>query len=147
MFSLAYISRATQQFDEQALVDLAKHAAEKNRRLAVTGYLYFRNGIFFQYLEGVSATVQELMDAITADPRHEVLNTVHLGESPDRRFRDWSMRYVTPSEIAMVRLEDVLESVLKTMLGHDFERATVLETVMRLVTKIAEARGQFGASK
>jgi hypothetical protein len=144
MFALAYISRATQQFEEPDLIGLAQQAAEKNRRLAVTGYLNFRRGIFFQYLEGVEATVRELMDTIAADPRHEVLNVVPLGEMPERRFADWSMRYMTPDEFSAIQQEDVLEGVLKTMLGHTFELPVVQETVLRLVTKIAESRSRLG---
>lgn len=143
MFALAYISRAKQPFDEPELIGLARQAAEKNRRLAVTGYLNFRRGIFFQYLEGEETTVRELMDTIAADERHEVLNVVALGEMPARRFSDWSMRYVTPHEFSVIHLEDVLESVLKTMLGPTFAPPVVQETVLRLVAKIAESRGRL----
>jgi hypothetical protein len=143
MFALAYISRAKQQFNEPDLIGLAHQAAEKNRRLAITGYLNFRRGIFFQYLEGVETTVRELMDVIAADPRHEVLNVVPLGETPARRFADWSMRYITPNEFAVIHLEDVLEGVLKTMLGHTFKLPAVQETVLRLVAKISESRGRL----
>jgi hypothetical protein len=143
MFALAYISRAKQQFEEHDLIGLAHQAAEKNQRLAITGYLSFRRGIFFQYLEGVETTVRELMDAIAADPRHEVLNIVPLGEMTARRFDDWSMRYITPREFETIHLDDVLEGVLKTMLGHTFELAAVQKTVLRLVGKFAESRGQL----
>jgi hypothetical protein len=143
MFAIAYISRAKQQFDDADLIGLAHQAAEKNHRLAVTGYLNFRRGIFFQYLEGVETTVRELMDVISADPRHEVLNVVSLGEMPARRFSDWSMRYITPNEFAVIHMEDVLEGVLKTMLGHTFDLLTVRETVLRLVAKIADSRGRL----
>jgi hypothetical protein len=143
MFALAYISRATQQFEEPDLIGLAHQAAEKNRRLAITGYLNFRRGIFFQYLEGVETTVRELMETIAADPRHEVLNVVPLGEMPQRRFSEWSMRYITPSEFSAIHLEDVLEGVLKTMLRPTFAPPVVQETVLRLVAKIAESRGQL----
>lgn len=143
MFALAYISRAKQQFDEPDLIGLAHQAAEKNRRLAVTGYLNFRRGIFFQYLEGVETAVRGLMDTIAADPRHEVLNMVSLGEMPERRFADWSMRYITPNEFSVIHLEDVLEGVLKTMLGHTFELPVVQATVLRLVVRISESRGRL----
>jgi hypothetical protein len=143
MFAIAYISRAKQQFDEPDLIGLAHQAAEKNGRLAITGCLNFRRGIFFQYLEGVEMTVRELMDTIAADGRHEVLNVVPLGEMPERRFSEWSMRYITPREFAFIHLEDVLEGVLKTMLGPTFAPPVVQETVLRLVAKIAESRGRL----
>jgi hypothetical protein len=143
MFALAYISRAKQQFDDPDLIGLAHQAAEKNRGLAITGYLNFRRGVFFQYLEGVETTVHELMDVIARDPRHEVLNIVPLGEMPERRFSDWSMRYITPKEFSVIHLEDVLEGVLKTMLGHTFQLPAVQETVLRLVGKIVESRGRL----
>lgn len=143
LFGLAYVSRATQPFDDAALVALADHAAEKNRRLLVTGYLNYKQGEFFQYLEGVRPQVLELMQTIAADPRHEVLNVVHLGETPSRRFDDWSMRYVTPYEMDQITHEDVLLGVLRTMRGPMFEEQSARETTLRLVLKIAENRGRL----
>ncbi len=117
MFALVYSSQSAAPFDETALLTLADHAAEKNRRLAITGYLNYRNGAFFQYLEGVRAPVLELMQTIAADERHQVSNIINLDEMPARRFANWSMRYVTPREVASIQLEEVLESVLNTMRG------------------------------
>jgi hypothetical protein len=143
MFALAYVSRATQEFDDAALVELARKASDVNRQLRVTGYLNYKRGEFFQYLEGARTHVLDLMDKIAADERHEVVNVVHLGEIESRRFSDWNMRYITASELGMIQLEDVLQGVLKTMHEKNFAAPVAQETVLRLVGKLAEARGRL----
>lgn len=143
MFALAYVSRATHDFDDPALVELARRASDANRQLRITGYLNYKGGEFFQYLEGARTHVLELMEKIAADERHELINVIHLGEIETRRFSDWDMRYVTVNELGMIQLEDILQGVLKTMHEPRFDSAVVKETVLRLVGKLAEARGRL----
>jgi hypothetical protein len=145
MFALAYASRATTEFREADLVELARLAAEKNRRLDICGYLNYSGGIFFQFLEGEENRVRELMQTIEGDKRHAVINRVMLGVLPNRLFRDWSMRYLSHRELRTVRLEDVLASVLLTMFEPTFGSEKVRETVLRLAERIVAARERLDA--
>ncbi|HMO84960.1 MAG TPA: BLUF domain-containing protein, partial [Lacipirellulaceae bacterium] len=86
MFALVYASRESQPFDHAQLVELSRRADQKNKRLRITGYLNYRRGAFFQYLEGAEAHVLELMEIIAADARHQVMHMLPLGEHAERRF-------------------------------------------------------------
>jgi hypothetical protein len=143
MDAVAYVSRATLDFDVAALESLADRAAEKNRRLAVTGYLSFRQGVFLQYLEGEPQVIAELMNTIAADNRHRLVRQIHLGDVEDRVFADWSMRYLSASDFAEIGLADVLEGVMLTMVSEAFDREAAHRTVLRLVEKIAAQRNRL----
>jgi hypothetical protein len=143
IIALAYVSRAAQDFDVPALQTLAKLAAEKNSRLAVTGYLSFRQGVFLQYLEGEQQVIEELMNTISADERHQVVRQIQLGELDDRVFADWSMRFLSASDFAEIGLADVLEGVMLTMVSEAFDREAAQRTVLRLVEKIAGQRNRL----
>jgi hypothetical protein len=140
MFAIAYASKSNRIFSELELADLAAKAAEKNDSLRITGYLNFKNGTFFQYLEGAEAAVRSLMTEIADDDRHTIVNVVELGEVGQRRFKGWSMRYLTPYDMSSIRMEDVLENVLVSMSDKTFGHEKVRNTVIRIVDKIATAR-------
>ena len=139
MFALVYVSEAVRAFDEVELQGLALHAAARNERLAVTGYLHYAHErrMFFQYLEGERETVLALMAEIVADERHAVRNTLELGEVGPRHFPRWSMRRLGAGELRAIRLEDVLESVLLTMCQPAFSPAEARPTVLRIVGQLA----------
>jgi hypothetical protein len=139
MFALVYVSEASAAFEGQALRDLAAQAATKNERLGITGYLHHarERRTFFQYLEGAPEAVRALMDEIRSDPRHDVLNVLELGEVGLRHFPGWSMRHVPAGAIRAVRLEEVLESVLKTMRAPAFDAEETRPTVLRIVRQLA----------
>lgn len=134
-----YVSEASVGFDDEALRELARQAAVKNESLGITGYLHYtrERRTFFQYLEGERGAVLRLMDEIGRDARHAVLNTLELGEVGPRHFPGWSMRYVPAGAIRAVRLEEVLESVLRTMRAPAFDPDETRPTVLRIVRQLA----------
>lgn len=142
MYGLAYVSQASEPFSDRDLRQLADHAAEKNARLDVTGYLVFSQGTFLQYLEGEKRVVGDLMEVIRGDERHQILNVVPLGDVGDRRFAGWSMRYISAGDLRTVQLEDILENILKTMRSPAFKVENIRNTVMRLVNRLAEVRNR-----
>lgn len=136
---MVYVSEAVRAFDEAELQGLALHAAAKNERLGVTGYLHYAHErrMFFQYLEGERATVLGLMAEILADDRHVVRNTLEIGEVGPRHFPRWSMRHLAEGELRAIRLEDVLESVLLTMCEPAFSPGESRPAVLRIVRQLA----------
>ena len=52
IFAVVYYSQACCSFSEEQLITLARKAEERNLRLGITGLLQYRDGHFFQYLEG-----------------------------------------------------------------------------------------------
>ncbi|MEM1304865.1 MAG: BLUF domain-containing protein [Planctomycetota bacterium] len=110
--SSVYVSEAACEFDDQKVEELASHAAAKNASIGVTGYLYFSKGRFVQCLEGERSVVEELLDRIGQDPRHEVLAVLSRLGSVERRFPKWSMRWVREQEITEIGLEHILADQL-----------------------------------
>lgn len=145
MFALVYVSQSTVSFDDAALEVLGAKASKKNGRLHITGYLNFNHmrTTFFQYLEGPQQAVLDLMAEVERDERHRVVNVVQLGDVEQRLFPKWNMRYLGPAffhMIRMIRMEDVLETVLLTMSEPSFNREQIVTTVWRIAKQIAERK-------
>ncbi len=65
-----------------------------NPRREVGGVLHYGHGYFFQVLEGPEQAVRELYEAIAQDERHQNVRTLDARAVNERRFPDWSMKYV-----------------------------------------------------
>lgn len=138
VFGLAYSSRAATDFDNESLLELADWCAEKNQTRDITGYLYFRNGIFIQYLEGEQKAVESLMAKIIADPRHEVGPSISMPSS-ERIFPHWYMRFVgsdLPKKNSQT-LEDELTFILETTAKEDYRNEEVGEAIQHVTRRIA----------
>lgn len=74
------------------LVDILETAQAFNLEHHITGMLFCDEGRFMQVLEGEKETIQNLMEQIKKDKRHENVNVLldHLVEA--RELTDWSMR-------------------------------------------------------
>lgn len=140
--ALVYCSRAIEVFDESLLRDLERESAEKNQRLDITGYLHYdaSSELFIQFLEGPQFAVEELMEAISVDPRHRILSLLWVAsaerdaaliqaregasatnggdlsetslESSERLFPDWRMKYVGRPDFRALNLEETLNTIL-----------------------------------
>lgn len=135
---IVYLSSALAPFDEKALRELAEHAQRRNRELGVTGYLYFEQRQFIQYIEGPDEAVTALMQRIADDRRHDVRITIHDRHVEQRRFPDWSMRHITNA--SMISLEQILRDHLSLVMS--VRPATTLEpsTVWRMVDTLSQNR-------
>lgn len=139
VFCLAYSSRAQTEFDDESLLELADNAAAKNETLGISGYLYYREGLFVQYLEGPQQAVEDLMDKIAADPRHEVITVVPIPSCPDRIFPHWYMRFLG-SDLPLSNaptLEDELTFILETTEKDNYSSAEVAEAILHVTRRIA----------
>lgn len=90
---IIYASSAAAGFEDADLVPILEAARIKNARLAVTGMLLYTEGSFFQVLEGEASVLDDLLQTITADPRHT--NVTKIIEEPiaQRDFESWTMGY------------------------------------------------------
>lgn len=139
VFGLAYSSRAQCNFQDEDLLCLADAAAAKNEQLGVTGYLYFRQGLFLQYLEGTREAVETLMAKIALDVRHEILATIPLPEVPERIFPHWYMRFLG-SELPAApgpTLEDELRFILETTSQAPDEVEEIAPAIFHVTRRIA----------
>ena len=139
MFGLAYSSQAISDFDEELLMDLADRSAEKNEKRGISGYLYFRNNLFLQYLEGEQQTVENLMSKISQDPRHKVLTSVTLPDISERIFPHWYMRFLG-SDLPQFKnptLEDELLFILETTAKEHYSSPEVADAIVHVTQRIA----------
>lgn len=88
-----YKSRAVQLFSEEELLTMLRAFHIKNVSLGITGMLLYDEYDFFQVIEGDSARVSQLYDAIRKDPRHDMVTTILSEPLPARAFSNWSMGF------------------------------------------------------
>jgi hypothetical protein len=93
MFSLVYVSSATELFTPAQLDALLERSRENNAKRSVTGLLLYRDGNFMQLLEGDEATVQSLYRQIASDFRHHGCQVLLTSEADQRMFTEWSMAF------------------------------------------------------
>lgn len=104
LIRLVYASRATFEFIPDSnsmfpeLDDILMKARQHNQRFNIGGVLYFADGYFFQCLEGKEANVNQLLEKITLDPRHESLKISYCKNIRRRCFKQWSMKFVPKSQ-------------------------------------------------
>ncbi|MGO2018961.1 BLUF domain-containing protein [Psychrobacter sp.] len=73
------------------LSDIISASSKHNPKAQITGIISYREGQYFQILEGSDLEIDTLMAKIAADPRHEDL-WIFLNESiTERIFPNWSV--------------------------------------------------------
>jgi NADH dehydrogenase FAD-containing subunit/uncharacterized membrane protein YphA (DoxX/SURF4 family)/class 3 adenylate cyclase len=96
---LTYVSKLNAVLDEEQILTIGKLASINNRKMDVTGTLISVRDYFFQILEGEEATVDQLIEKISRDPRHSDV-TILSSETgcEERLFTEWGMKTVALSE-------------------------------------------------
>jgi Sensors of blue-light using FAD len=93
LYSLIYVSSASQPFTTAELTKLLQGARERNTSLGVSGMLLYKDGNFMQLLEGEEEAVLSLYRLIAGDTRHKGAMTLLKGSVQTRSFPDWSMGF------------------------------------------------------
>lgn len=75
----------------RSILDVAR---KFNKQHNITGVLYYSQGRFFQYIEGLESVIESLFDQIVMDPRHHLIHYHGTYTTDYRRFKEWSMKYV-----------------------------------------------------
>ena len=90
---IAYASdiRAIPALQSNTFLDIQRQSAINNEKAWVSGFLCFKNGKFFQYIEGELLTVMNLYQVIQQDPRHKNIQTLATGELDMPIFHSWAM--------------------------------------------------------
>lgn len=136
IWTVSYCSQMTQFMSDQELAELAVCSTGNNRKLDITGVLFFTGDRFVQVMEGERLTVQALFDRIKSDPRHERVTVLKDGPIPSRSFSGWAMRLVT-LQFVSVALRETLMEALRLLAGDDKDGAT--ETVDPIVRSCSSA--------
>jgi hypothetical protein len=96
LFSLSYVSQATQRDPAALRVEAALIAAASaalNAAAGVTGALAVGDGWFAQVIEGPRLAVLDTFDRILRDRRHTEIRLLAFHPIAQRRFAAWSMGF------------------------------------------------------
>lgn len=102
-----YVSHEITAFGKQSLAELSSFAAERNAEVGITGYLYYDNGHFTQYIEGASEPIDTLLKALKRDSRHSIL-ACYESKVGRRRFAGWHMKQLFKNHLIGIQMEHVL---------------------------------------
>jgi hypothetical protein len=108
--TFVYCSRAAEGVDEAEVGRIVEAAQLRNSARDITGVLVFGSGVFFQWIEGPPAQMQDLIGKLHGDPRHcDVVTLDRSEEQRERLYPDWEMERVQADDIRAV-LQDALGS-------------------------------------
>jgi hypothetical protein len=93
LVSLVYVSHAVQNFSDEQLHDLLTVSRNRNLATEITGMLLYRDGFFFQALEGEDQAVEAVYEKIKRDPRHRGVYLIYKEVIAQRSFPNWSMGF------------------------------------------------------
>jgi hypothetical protein len=126
LFHLGYVSSETQDFSSDALIALLTEARTENAKRDVTGLLLYREGSFYQVLEGRETDVISTFEGIEHDPRHDSVRVLFKGETPAREFADWQMGFLNLDGLDIESL-----SGFSDFLSRDAQPQEFLENLSR----------------
>lgn len=95
---LLYISQATTLFDH--VESFIEQARTFNAQHNITGYLLSFKGHFMQLLEGAPEAIDQVMQRIDNDQRHQNIRVLIDEEATQRLFSDWSMAAGDAKQVA-----------------------------------------------
>lgn len=93
-YKLVYISNANNDLLATELYDIIKISTINNRKLGISGMLFFKSGMFMQVLEGDKDTIVNLYyNHIVHDNRHHDCKVVIEGYDNRKTFERWDMHF------------------------------------------------------
>jgi len=95
--SLTYTSLASLDLDAEDLEAIHRSAREANALEGITGLLIFNGTHFLQIVEGAPQAIDELVERLRRDPRHNGFEIRDERAIDHRSFADWSMELVRVS--------------------------------------------------
>ena len=101
---LCYRSRASSNLGHLHLFHLLTQTYASNRDRDITGHLQYEDGVFTQYIEGPSDSVEAVWQRIQLDPRHHKIELLAHEPCHERRFADWTMSFKASPGFAKVPL-------------------------------------------
>ncbi len=101
-YQIVYSSKSGSPMQTGDLQELLDHSRTSNAANGITGALVYAGGIFLQILEGDKDLLNDLMEKIRQDVRHENVIVLQEREVPAPVFGSWKMAYVsaTPKQVA-----------------------------------------------
>ena len=132
--SLTYTSLARLDLDAADIEAIHRTAREVNALEGITGLLIFNGTHFLQIVEGAPDAVDDLIDRLRRDPRHNGIEIRDQRQSAERSFPDWSMElvrvragYFEARETIADRLPDTVPEEIQLRLFRMTELISTLE--------------------
>jgi hypothetical protein len=100
---LAYVSASLVTDDSNGrrdIADILLSSRRNNDDSEVTGALLATDHNFSQVIEGEREAVEATYERIARDPRHKDIMLILYESIEVRRFPDWAMAYIGPSQTA-----------------------------------------------
>lgn len=96
LYEIIYVSRRKPEVTDAHVVDkIVLPSGRTNRRLDITGCLWFDKHRFLQVLEGPQPAVEQIYANIERDTRHTEVELLRRGPLASRSFGRWGMCSVT----------------------------------------------------
>ncbi|MEM9103632.1 MAG: BLUF domain-containing protein [Pseudomonadota bacterium] len=89
MKCIFYSSAATKDYYSYELAKLAMDSASRNQAINITGYLFYQEQVFYQYLEGENTVLEALMEKLRRDTRHKMLKSFEQQREQRRFPQSW----------------------------------------------------------
>ena len=108
--TFVYCSRAAEGVGDVEVGRLIELSQRRNVTRHITGVLVFGSGVFFQWIEGPPAEVENLVASLYGDPRHyDIVQLDRSVEKRERLYPNWEMELVGAEDIRTV-LQEALGS-------------------------------------
>jgi hypothetical protein len=133
LIELSYISKASSDVGILGLMNLLEDAVHKNKKLGVTGVLFYDSGVYGQILEGYPQCVEAVWKSICADLRHKDMQVLDIDKLAKRRFSNWSMKFYGSEEIS--------KYVPELKMGFKEAPHTLPREILTLMRSVAQSDG------
>ena len=110
LFSISYVSRCRIPPWEltEELADIERSSVRRNEAAGLTGKLICRNGHFVQRLEGPKQLVDETMDRIRNDHRHDNIKILARHPIRQRMYSSWQQLHIVQEGPELADLDSLL---------------------------------------
>ena len=137
-YQTIYSSESATPMQMEHLEEILEHARRSNAKRGITGALVYVDGVFLQILEGDAEVVQELMEQISRDVRHETVTVLKQGEIPAAIFRDWKMAYVSATSEQIAKWAGLsgttaIPDILSDMRSDPFKATQVAQSILSVL--------------
>ena len=133
LIELSYVSKASSDVGILGLMNLLEDAVHKNKKLGVTGVLFYDSGVYGQILEGYPQCVEAVWKSICADLRHKDIQVLDIDKLAKRRFSNWSMKFYGSEEIS--------KYVPELKMGFKEAPHTLPKEILTLMRSVAQSDG------
>jgi len=99
---MIYSSKSTKPLSQAMIEDILDDARTRNEKHGVTGILLYVDDVFLQVVEGNNDVVQQTMERIKSDKRHDSIKVIYESDTEGPLFCNWSMAYIdaTPEQLS-----------------------------------------------